>query len=120
MSRLHSLAKSWLPKILLIACGLAAGAGCSLFTTGSNSTPDYSSSAKENYDRGAVELKKENWQDAIKLFQHVRSKFGFSKWATLAELGIADANFGREKYEEAVEAYRSFIKNHPTHQKVQD
>src|SRR5205085_7416153 len=66
------------------------------------------------------ELKKENWQDAIKLFQHVKSKHSFTLYATLAELRIADANFGREKYVEAVDQYRNFIKNHPTHPQVQE
>jgi outer membrane protein assembly factor BamD len=93
--------------------------GCAELTNATK-TISYSNTAKDNYDRGLAELKSENWLDAIKYFQFTRSKFGFSKWATLAELGIADAQFGSEKYQEAIDAYRTFIKSHPTHDKVQD
>lgn len=103
------------------ACCIAAfaTAGCAELSE-STKVVSYSSSAKENYDRGLSELHGENWVDAIKYFTYTRSKFGFSKWATLAELGIADANFGHEKYQDAVDGYRAFIKNHPQHEMVQN
>ncbi len=102
-----------LPIIALLAVGCAES---NEFSKPAN----YSNNAKDNYDKGAVALKAEDWLEAVKYFTYCRSKFGFSKWATLAELGLADANFGREKYPEAVEGYRTFIKSHPTHEKVQD
>jgi outer membrane protein assembly factor BamD len=105
--------------LIPIAVALAAVAGCAEITNATK-TVSYSNTAKDNYDRGLAELKAENWLDAIKYFQYTRSKFGFSKWATLAELGIADADFGSEKYQEAIDGYRTFIKSHPTHDKVQD
>jgi outer membrane protein assembly factor BamD len=57
---------------------------------------------------------------AEQYFRHVKATFGFSKWATLSELGIADCDFGREKYIEAIDGYKSFIKQHPGHERVQD
>src|SRR5439155_15256715 len=97
--------------LALVAVGCAEGNEYS-------KAANYSNNAKDNYEKGANELKNENWLDAIKYFTYTRAKFGFSKWATLAELGIADANFGREKYVEAIEGYRTFIKSHPTHAMV--
>ena len=44
---------------------------------------------------GIKELKKSNWLNAQAYFLHVHKNFGFSKWATLSELGLADAQFGR-------------------------
>ena len=106
-------------RLRTIICISVLALGCS--ETGDYTrAANYSNNAKDNYDKGLAELKSENWPDAIKYFSYTRSKFGFSKWATLAELGIADAEFGREKYPEAIEAYRNFIKAHPTHEKVQD
>src|SRR6185295_12393244 len=67
-------------------------------------------SAQKNYEVGVQELKSQNWLTALQYFQHVRTTFGFSKWATLAELGIADADVGREKYTEAIDGYKQFIK----------
>ncbi len=102
----------------LLVGGLAA-AGCADVTASTRSVA-YSSSAKENYDRGISELKSEGWLEAIKYFTYTKAKFGFSKWATLAELGIADAHFGHQQYQEAVDGYRAFIKGHPQHEQVQN
>jgi outer membrane protein assembly factor BamD len=104
---------------LLLASAVAAAGGCAEITE-STKTVSYSNNAKENYDRGLGELRSENWLEAIKYFTYTRTKFGFSKWATLAELGIADANFGHEKYQEAVDGYRTFLKSHPTHEMAQN
>jgi len=76
--------------------------------------------AQKNYDAGLRELKASNWMAAVQYFTHVRTNFGFSKWATMAELGIADANVGRDKYTEAIDGYKTFIKAHPGHEHVQD
>jgi outer membrane protein assembly factor BamD len=84
------------------------------------STPNYYPTAQLNYEHGVKELKAGNWLMAEQYFKHVKTTFGFSKWATLSELGIADANFGKEKYVEAVDAYKNFIKQHPGNEHVQD
>ena len=106
------------PLLFLVAVALGGALGCAEWS--GNKSASYSANAKETYERGARELKNENWLDAIKYFQATRQKFGFSKWATLAELGMADADFGREKYTEAIDGYRSFIKAHPTHEMTQN
>lgn len=116
-SRPRPLARGIRALALALLVG-AAPAGCDQF--GGSGVPDYSTNARDNYQRGVAEMTKENYADAIKLFEYVRKKFTFSRWATLAELGIADANFGREKYMDAVDEYRAFVKNHPTHDKVTD
>jgi outer membrane protein assembly factor BamD len=84
------------------------------------SQPNYYPTAQQNYEHGVKELKEKNWQTAEFFFKHVRSTFGFSRWATLSELGIADCDFGREKYTEAVDGYKNFIKAHPGNERVVD
>jgi outer membrane protein assembly factor BamD len=84
------------------------------------STPSFYPTAQQNYEYGLKELKGSNWLTAIQYFQHVKTNFGFSKWVALAELGIADANLGREKFTEAIDGYKQFIKAHPTHEHTQD
>ncbi|HEY4220788.1 MAG TPA: outer membrane protein assembly factor BamD, partial [Myxococcota bacterium] len=49
---------------------------------------------------------------------HVKNKYPYSKYAVLAELRIADAHFEREKWLEAADAYRIFVRFHPRHEKV--
>jgi outer membrane protein assembly factor BamD len=80
----------------------------------------YSMTAKQNYDRGLEELKKENFAEAVHYFTYVKQKFPFSKFAGLAELALADTEFARNNYQEAIDSYKSFARLHPTHEKVED
>ena len=80
----------------------------------------YSLTAKQNYEKGLAELKDENYPEAQKYFQFVKQKFPFSKFAVLAELAIADTQFARGNYTEAVDSYKAFIRLHPTHEKVEN
>ena len=78
----------------------------------------YSGSARRNYEKGLEELKDDNYPEAMGYFNRVRTQFPFSKYATLSELAIADLNFARDRYTEAVDGYRTFARSHPTHEKV--
>ena len=46
----------------------------------------YAKTPEENYDAGLDELKHENWVEAGKFLEHVRTKYPFSRFAALAEL----------------------------------
>ena len=78
----------------------------------------YSADAKENYDRGLEALEDGNHLEAIRLFDHVRSKFPYSSYAPLSELRAADAEFARGRYAEAIDGYQRFLKFHPAHPEV--
>jgi outer membrane protein assembly factor BamD len=80
----------------------------------------YLSSAKLNYDKGVEELKGDNYAEARKFFRHVKDKFGFTKFAALSELRLADTDFQEQLYSAAIDGYRTFIKFHPTHEQVED
>jgi outer membrane protein assembly factor BamD len=99
---------------LSFAC---AGESASTFF---RSAPNYHPTAQQNYESGLKQLKDRNWLTAQQYFRHVRTTFGFSRWATLSELGIADADFGRDRYTEAIDGYKAFIKAHPGNERVQD
>ena len=106
---------------LVAVIGLAAAivAGCA--TSDDATKPvTYSLTAKQNYEKGLGELKDENYPEAQKYFQFVRSKFPFSKFAVLAELALADTQFDKGSYTEAADGYKQFIRLHPTHEKVAD
>ncbi len=101
--------------LMFTSAGCGDG-GWNMFKT----TPNFYPTAQQNYEYGLTELKGSNWLVAIQFFEHVKKNFGFSKYATLAELGLADANLGREKYTEAIEGYKQFIKAHPSNERVTD
>ena len=54
----------------------------------------------------------------MRYFTYVKQKFPFSKYAALAELAAADTEFERGSYQEAIDAYKSFLRLHPKHEKV--
>ncbi|HEX3475648.1 MAG TPA: outer membrane protein assembly factor BamD [Kofleriaceae bacterium] len=102
--------------VLAAVSGLATGA-CGSKAGGAGAV-DYSVSAQRNYEKGLKELEDKDWLAASKYFSFIKSRFPYSKYAVLAELRLADAQFGADQYLEAIDSYRLFIKFHPTHEMV--
>jgi outer membrane protein assembly factor BamD len=76
----------------------------------------YAQNAKLFYEAANKELKGGNYDQARKIFRQLKTAYPFSRYATLAEIGIADSFFQSGKYLQAVDLYRIFAKLHPTHQ----
>jgi len=104
--------------LLVIATALALAGGLACGGKATNGAIDYSMSAQKNYDKGLKELEDKDWIAASKYFGFIKTRFPYSKYAVLAELRLADAEFGAEQYLEAIDSYRLFIKFHPTHEMV--
>ncbi len=111
---------------LVLLASVAAWAGVVVLGASCASSDDagksvnYSLTAKQNYDKGLEELKDENYPEAVKYFSFVKSKFPFSKYAVLAELALADTQVQRGNHQEAIDAYKTFARLHPTHERVED
>lgn len=103
--------------ILAVAATVALGASACGGKSGGGAV-EYSVSAQKNYDKGLKELDAKDWVAASKYFGFIKSRFPYSKYAVLAELRLADAEFGAEQYLEAIDSYRLFIRFHPTHEMV--
>lgn len=107
---------------LTILTGCMAGAlavGCSAQAQITGIKVSYSVTAKQNYKKGTKALKKKNYEDALKYFKFVKARYPFSKYATLAELRMSDVLRDSEKFIAAIDAYKTFIKEHPTHPMVE-
>src|SRR5580765_9025829 len=104
-------------KLLLVAI-VAPLLGLACAGKSNSGTVDYSVSAQKNYEKGLKELDNKDWIAASKYFAFIKSRFPYSKYAVLAELRLADAEFGAEQYLEAIDSYRLFIKFHPTYEMV--
>jgi outer membrane protein assembly factor BamD len=102
-----------------VSAALLAGAGCATSDDGSAELT-YSLTAKQNYDKGIEAAKEENFPDAVRYLSFVKQKFPFSRYAVLAELSLADVQFQRGSYQEAIDSYKTFARLHPTHEKVED
>lgn len=90
---------------LLTGCDLQVG-------DGSKATLSYTDNAREAYEEAMRSYYSKAWDDARALLSEVRKLFPYSRYATLAELRLADLNFEQEKYADAVSSYREFIQNH--------
>jgi outer membrane protein assembly factor BamD len=101
---------------LLVIVGLLSLGACGAKST--TTTVEYSVSAQKNYEKGLKKLDEKDWIAASKYFGFIKSRFPYSKYAVLAELRLADAEFGAEQYLESIDAYRLFMKFHPTHEMV--
>jgi outer membrane protein assembly factor BamD len=72
----------------------------------------YTADAKRAYEKAMVEFEAHNWLDAQNLMREVKRKYSYSKYARLAELRIADADFEQDKFADAVRGYRQFVHDH--------
>lgn len=108
----------------LVVAALTAGlwlgvVGCSAFETNLQDTSvDLKDTARQNYEAAESAFKDERFTQAVKYFEVVKNKYPYSKYAVLAELRLADTHFQREKWLEAADAYRIFVRFHPRHEEV--
>jgi outer membrane protein assembly factor BamD len=72
----------------------------------------YTANAQRAYDEAMKEFNSHNWIESQTLLREVKRKYHYSKYAKLAELRIADADFEQEKFAEAIRGYRQFVHDH--------
>ena len=98
-----------------ISCCLFLGLGLGLTSCASSekkaSTPEGLLAIAQEYERD------DRFEEAIRRYQEVRSKFPYSPQALEAELAVADVYYKQETYPEAQTAYQTFRDLHPKHAK---
>jgi outer membrane protein assembly factor BamD len=106
-------------RLFLAIFSIAAlGSACADVSSNLSGDVTYAKDALGNYDLGEKAFKSHSWTEAGQYYQYTKSKFPYSRYASLAELRMADANFEQDKFVEAIDGYKNFIKDHPTHPKV--
>jgi outer membrane protein assembly factor BamD len=80
----------------------------------------YGESARREYERALQAFQDRDCLTAQPLFQNIRREYPYSRYAALAELRYADCELEQAHYTEAIRAYRSFIRQRPTHPDVDD
>ena len=73
----------------------------------------YSENAKIEYDRALKSFFDKDWEEAALLFREVKRKYGYSRYARLADLRLADIEFKQDKFAESISAYKAFIQDYP-------
>jgi outer membrane protein assembly factor BamD len=72
----------------------------------------YTADAKRAYEAAMEEFNAHNWIEATAKMREIKRKYSYSKYARLAELRIADADFMQEKFADAIREYRQFVHDH--------
>ena len=99
------------PLLLLITC-LASVAPLGCGGPDAKSALGYTADAKRAYDAAMEEFTAHNWIEAVTKMREVKRKYSYSKYARLAELRIADADYEQEKFADAIREYRQFVHDH--------
>jgi outer membrane protein assembly factor BamD len=95
---------------MLVACfATTLVVGCSSGEKYDTSTPEGAFKQAEEYE------KDERYEEAVQKYAEVKNKFPYSRFATQAEMKIADVHFTREAFIEAAGAYQLFKEFHPKH-----
>jgi outer membrane protein assembly factor BamD len=97
---------------LALAVAAAASGAVACEKSEPRTALSYTADAKRAYDEAMAEFEAHNWIEAQALFREVKRKYHYAKYAKLAELRIADADFEQEKFAEAIRGYRQFVHDH--------
>jgi outer membrane protein assembly factor BamD len=103
---------------LALAAALLSLAACGGRHVSLSGQVKYGKAAEDDYAAGVELAKDGSFPEAQKFFEHVKTKYPFSKYAALADLRIADLKFSQKLWVEAVDAYQEFARLHPTHEDV--
>ena len=85
---------------------------------GAKSAIDYTENARLDYERGMKALADKNWENVEEAFNDVRQKYSYSRYARLAELRLADADYEQDKLAEAISGYKAFVHDYPNDPEV--
>jgi outer membrane protein assembly factor BamD len=104
--------------LVLWLCGAALQAGCAGEDRSADSPVEYAANAKKAYEEALEAFFDRDWELVKPLMEEVKRKYGYSRYARLADLRIADAAFHQENYAEAVTQYRTFVHDYPNDPEV--
>jgi outer membrane protein assembly factor BamD len=100
---------------------LAAASGCGMMEgwwgAGSDSEA-FDTPAQVLANEAEMAYKDGDYEEASELYQQLKDRYPYSRFALLADLRVGDAYFKAERFEEAVLAYDDFIRLHPKNEAV--
>lgn len=107
-----------------LACGLLFGlmglGGCGWFGFGDLGAESeaFDTPAQVLANEAESMYKEGKYNNSAELFQQLKDRYPYSRFALLADLRVGDAYYKAERYEEAVLAYDDFIRLHPKNEAV--
>jgi len=114
---LRPMLRQALCACLVAAAGSLALSGCTAAAQPETAL-DYTDNARKDYETALAAFEDKNWELANELFNEIKRKYAYSRYARLAELRLADASFAQDKFAEAISNYKEFIHDHPNDPEV--
>ncbi|MGI9204713.1 MAG: outer membrane protein assembly factor BamD [Woeseiaceae bacterium] len=103
--------KRAVPMLLLVAL-LSVGCG------GNDEEFDLNTSIAEAYEEAQHAVNVGNYRKAISIFEQLQARFPFSEFATQMQLELSHAYYKDSRTEQAIEAAETFLRENPTHPRV--
>ena len=92
---------------------------CASSTAPSTKTKtSYADDAQAAYEQALIKFRKKDCVVAEPEFRRVAREYPYSRFAALAELRIADCSFKDGNYSAAIQGYRQFVRQRPSHSQV--
>ena len=103
-------------RILTVFIALAVGllAGCGIFS-GKEVDDTRGWTAQKLYAEARQELSDRNWENAIKHYERIESRYPFGRFAQQAQIEVAYAHWKNEDIASALASIDRFVKLHPNH-----
>jgi outer membrane protein assembly factor BamD len=109
--------QSTLAWLLLAALALPA-TGCSKNRQEALSAVEFERQAKAAYEKALETFHDRDWVGVPLVMAEVKREFAGSRWARLAQLRIADAQYHQASFPEAITSYREFLREFPNDEEV--
>lgn len=109
---LHWVALSW--GLVL----LGVGGACSPQLVVPLTAAEFDENGRVAYEKALETFYDRDWVGVIPKMQEVKRAYAGTKWARLAQLRIADAEFHQDSFTEAVVSYREFLREFPNDPQV--
>lgn len=74
--------------------------------------------AEQNWQEAERRFERKDYLAAQQYFAFIRTKFPYARFAVLSDIRIADCQYAREHWLEAVDSYSNFVRLHPGHRLV--
>lgn len=113
---MHLRRRFLLPSVALLA--LVGAPSCAAQNAQSGSGLRYGEDAKRAFDEAMAAYDAHDWEEAIALFKDVKKKYSYTRFARLAELRMAEAQWETEKQTESLGTFRAFVHDHRTDDEV--
>lgn len=105
------------PKLLCLVALATVAPACGAKKPAA-SPLEYAENAKLEYEAALKAYFDKDWEEAALLFKEVKRKYGYSRYARLADLRLADIEYKQEKFAEAITAYKGFVHDYPNDPEV--